>query len=85
MLEDNENDQSLTLILQQAAGSETARGGEDGEEGAALGASYNEDNSEQTVLDLNDPDMMDAALKIQAGFTGFKVRQELTDSMVSKL
>lgn len=49
-----------------------------------MGASYG-NNSEQTVLDLNDPDMMDAALKIQAGLAGFKVRQELTDSMVSKL
>ena len=33
-------------------------------------------NFEEPALDLNDPEMVEAAMKIQAGLSGFKTRQE---------
>jgi len=35
-----------------------------------------QNGEEEVDIDLNDPDVEAAAVKIQAGFKGFKVRQE---------
>lgn len=38
-------------------------------------------NDEEVDIDLNDPEVANAATKIQAGFRGHKTRQELKDKM----
>lgn len=38
---------------------------------------------ERSSIDLSDPEMMEAALKIQAGLTGFKFQQEFADAVAS--
>ena len=38
---------------------------------------------EEVDIDLNDPEVEAAAVKIQAGFKGFKARQEIKDIKVS--
>jgi hypothetical protein len=42
-----------------------------------------EEVEERSSIDLSDPEVMDAALKIQAGLTGFKFRQEFADAPAS--
>lgn len=44
----------------------------------------NKDQEEEVDIDLNDPDVEKAAVKIQAGFKGFKARQEIKDLKVSE-
>ena len=38
--------------------------------------------SEDVDIDLNDPEVADAAVKIQAGFKGYKARKEVKDRKV---
>lgn len=40
------------------------------------------EEEEEVDIDLNDPDVEKAAVKIQAGFKGFKARQEIKDLKV---
>ena len=40
-----------------------------------------DDNKEEIDIDLNDPDVQQAATKIQAGFKGMKTRKELKDKV----
>lgn len=40
------------------------------------------DDEEEVDINLNDPDVEKAAVKIQAGFKGFKARQEIKDLKV---
>jgi len=42
----------------------------------------NIDEEEEVDIDLNDPDVAIAALKIQAGFKGFKARKQLQEKQV---
>lgn len=40
-----------------------------------------EERKEEVDIDLNDPDVEQAALKIQAGFKGYQARKEVKDKM----
>lgn len=42
------------------------------------------DDEEEVDIDLADPEVEQAALKIQAGFKGFKARQEIKELKVSQ-
>lgn len=39
------------------------------------------EEQEEVDIDLNDPDVEQAALKIQAGFKGYQARKEIKDKM----
>lgn len=42
------------------------------------------EEEEEVDIDLNDPEVEAAAVKIQAGFKGFKARQEVKELKVSQ-